>query len=1116
MADNETAAERPYDSLMRLTNVDIVAEYRDHVDPQLYDDMFALVSSYLSEDHFVSHTQVMVLCVLLGSLQDGKTLLEIIAKLNPDDPEGAIGHLLYKVTCPSRADSWDIAAWQQVLPRVLRESQVLKMLRFSDLDKIQRICRQQGFKFKDNNEHSTPAKKSPRSMGKDALLDAICQATYPSYQAEYADVAKLFLQYNKDPEHFDTFMELKDQVKNSDEAIPPIEIDGASLGYPGYTLCKLSQADPKGLILGEMTGCCQTLGGQGESCAINGFTSENSDFYVLFKGKPKRDSAGKIDTKNMRAKDIIACSWAVRAHGRRDTTKSAMILDSIEYQDNLSTDANNLMISRIYQTLAEQLIIQDPSISRVVVGYSKISTLVSFEESDTDNYEQPAEQTDYSDAAGDQWVVAVNPESASENELQSQSRHKQALQVLTEFVRNHDIRKNTGSLLPGATRSDEDSDDDEEAGYEQDDVNDEHRTLTRILTMLTGPNITSTTRQDISQALIQVYGKMVFTTGHLLSALDQNALKNSVPALFHNTYYYKNYDYIPSILLSGNLSLFEAFYYATDENDRDFAMIDSDFSDLDHLNIAEALSQALRDEKVIQISPEAMQCMWSLIPKKSKQHLVAKAVDNCDPVVIDRLFDLGLELPSMDGYSEFTSYSPLAAKSKHPIALLTLAIEHNDLELVKSLFSAGIDPNSTEPKTGLPMLLFAIDKSNQQVIEALLAEADLMITDVDGRNIYHYLAQNITSDIIDTVSSNMAKRGISPEQVLLAMQAEDHDGLTPLHLAAQMNHVVFCHYAIAKGVDPNIKTSAEGQTPLHIAAAANSPDVVEYFLGETGAPPPHGLLMYSPAGDGKPLVDCNAVDNVGGHAIHYAAAGGSMRAFTSIYKHTSETVLRSPDRLPIIYYAALAGSEFACRHLMDEGEDINFKDQDGKSLMLNALENNKAHCVALLIKLGAEILTEDVITYAKALSHCSADTANAFFASMADRAIVAAPTTDFLHDVALNCTTEQTLACLANCPDKYLQRRYDTADINIGIAAEEKLKECASKILASRAKARHAQNTAEIASTVGLFKRPSGLIPIEDNFQNDYYSDYDRGYSDDEDDIAPQPNKPGFNRAGNG
>ncbi|WP_435640911.1 ankyrin repeat domain-containing protein [Micavibrio aeruginosavorus] len=95
-----------------------------------------------------------------------------------------------------------------------------------------------------------------------------------------------------------------------ENAIPAITIAGHHFGKDGFTFHRLPDGDVRGLALGAFTACCQHVGGAGRACAIHGFLSPASGFYVI---------------TNDKTDEVVAQSWAWR--GESDE----LVLDSLEY-----------------------------------------------------------------------------------------------------------------------------------------------------------------------------------------------------------------------------------------------------------------------------------------------------------------------------------------------------------------------------------------------------------------------------------------------------------------------------------------------------------------------------------------------------------------------------------------------------------------------------------------------------------------------------------------------------------------------------------------------------------------------------------------------------------------
>lgn len=171
--------------------------------------------------------------------------------------------------------------------------------------------------------------------------------------------ANLFQKYGLTNLEFQEWLKLKLEAKNSDEEIPKVLIDGAEFDCSDMFIIKLDKDDPKTALLGKITACCQSLGGEGAACTKHGITSEHGGFYVLCKGKSLKQGES---TRKINAKDIIAQSWAWRGHD------GALVFDSIESQPVLRANAKYMVaVKKLFTVLASKCALER-GISTVNVG----------------------------------------------------------------------------------------------------------------------------------------------------------------------------------------------------------------------------------------------------------------------------------------------------------------------------------------------------------------------------------------------------------------------------------------------------------------------------------------------------------------------------------------------------------------------------------------------------------------------------------------------------------------------------------------------------------------------------------------------------------------------------
>lgn len=131
---------------------------------------------------------------------------------------------------------------------------------------------------------------------------------------ENLELAKLFLKNGLNEESFNKAVVLtKEYTAKGKNRIPDVTLNGKDLGISNVIFKKLPDGDLRGLILGQLTDCCQSIGSVGEECAQHGFRSENGGFYIVVANDNKKG-----------AEEIIGQSWAWRGK------QGELVLDSLE------------------------------------------------------------------------------------------------------------------------------------------------------------------------------------------------------------------------------------------------------------------------------------------------------------------------------------------------------------------------------------------------------------------------------------------------------------------------------------------------------------------------------------------------------------------------------------------------------------------------------------------------------------------------------------------------------------------------------------------------------------------------------------------------------------------
>ena len=166
------------------------------------------------------------------------------------------------------------------------------------------------------------------------------------------EAAKIFFSQGTSEERFNEYLSLKPQ--DDPKEIPFIKIHGATISpqYSDFYLVKLPADDPRLGVIGNYTGCCQSLGKQGQDPAKNSITSSKAGVYAIFR---------KANKEFLETDQLIAQCWTWRGKKRE------MTFDSIEEQIDYRKPDYLTMVSDFYTYLGHQLVTQH-DVPIVLVG----------------------------------------------------------------------------------------------------------------------------------------------------------------------------------------------------------------------------------------------------------------------------------------------------------------------------------------------------------------------------------------------------------------------------------------------------------------------------------------------------------------------------------------------------------------------------------------------------------------------------------------------------------------------------------------------------------------------------------------------------------------------------
>lgn len=179
------------------------------------------------------------------------------------------------------------------------------------------------------------------------FLRRVRQMDYPDVLPGFEALASICLDNDLSASTFSLHQEFwsKSVKLKTAEFCPDVRVFGEAIGLsPGWSFEKLPFDSQLGPLLGELTGCCQHLGGAGRACARHGVESPYSAFYVVrHNGK------------------IIAQSWAWRSG-------NTLVFDSIESRNQ---DGTHDDVLALYESAAQALVERNAlGVTAVMVGYT--------------------------------------------------------------------------------------------------------------------------------------------------------------------------------------------------------------------------------------------------------------------------------------------------------------------------------------------------------------------------------------------------------------------------------------------------------------------------------------------------------------------------------------------------------------------------------------------------------------------------------------------------------------------------------------------------------------------------------------------------------------------------
>ncbi|XP_057654778.1 ankyrin-2-like [Diorhabda carinulata] len=255
--------------------------------------------------------------------------------------------------------------------------------------------------------------------------------------------------------------------------------------------------------------------------------------------------------------------------------------------------------------------------------------------------------------------------------------------------------------------------------------------------------------------------------------------------------------------------------------------------------------------------------------------------------------------------------------------LLYGAIREDNQNLVLSLLKS-VDINQLrcpDYSSDYSLLSAAILSNNLKMVEILLdhgSRADKLENDL------YPIHLAVIVDSLDTF------------KLLLKYKADLHQktetGSHSIHLAADYGRLEFLEYLLELEVDINLR-DIEHCTPLYRAVAKKQIEAVEFLIKRGGDIEATDIIVNSRLNLSVELGFCEIWKNL-----------LDTDAFTGKIKSNSA-----------FYLAAGSGSIPFVEYFLNKGADVQFKTEDGYTLLDAAVRNNRPNLVVFLINKGADI-----------------------------------------------------------------------------------------------------------------------------------------------------------------
>jgi ankyrin repeat protein len=256
------------------------------------------------------------------------------------------------------------------------------------------------------------------------------------------------------------------------------------------------------------------------------------------------------------------------------------------------------------------------------------------------------------------------------------------------------------------------------------------------------------------------------------------------------------------------------------------------------------------------------------------------------------------------------------------------------------------------------------------VVERLLAAgAAVNVQDGDGDTPLHVAAWEENVEVVKRLLSAGA-----------AVNIQSRYGETPLHEAAKEGHIEVVKRLLSAGAAVHIQEDINGDTPLHKAASRGHIEVVKRLLSAGAAvnvqddqdktPLHEAIPEYDAVRKGHVEVvkhllsagaDVNIQNDYGDTPLYKAASGGNVEVVKRLLSVGAAINVQDDYGWTPLHVASYEGNVEVVKRLLSAGAQVNVQDKDGKTPLHQAAHEGNVDVVKRLLSAGAEVNVQEDI-----------------------------------------------------------------------------------------------------------------------------------------------------------